>query len=351
MRADDDFIMEALSDKCAFTDGWSKLIRDLALDTRSTFIFTMAGYETFEVLVFNHETGTQIYFKKVEVSEHKEKVTTNESDVDQDLAGDVVSDSMRLSSSYRSHNDPKGKSKFVFGDETVSPKVDPKVKSKVVVGDKGLSTKVELKGKSNAFVCDQNLSPHVVSQVIRMPLAEETSKSISTVDLHSFVVPREKNKANPIRNVVRSVIDTSHMAYCTRSKVPQLDDYIVLQRIRPAENKQAKPKCKASRSLTSIADDVGRKCSTSKKLKKHVVIEFAKKDENRLNEKCELSKLGTRAEKSGDGFRYGFIKWPAFLKSNHIEFGATLFFTYAKSSQRLMLTKVVHKIIKKRGRA
>ncbi|KAJ0495834.1 putative transcription factor B3-Domain family [Helianthus annuus] len=136
--------MEVLSDKCAFTDGWSKLIRDLALDSRTTFIFTMAGYETFELSVFNHETGTQMYFKKVDVvvlddpiygddgfdlllaSEHKDKVITNESDVDENLAGDIVGESMRLSSSsdaYQSH-------------------VHSKVKSKFVVGDKGLSTKV-----------------------------------------------------------------------------------------------------------------------------------------------------------------------------------------------------------------
>ncbi|KAJ0666335.1 putative transcription factor B3-Domain family [Helianthus annuus] len=155
--------MEALSDKCAFTDGWSNLIRDLALDSWTTFIFTMAGYETFELSVFNHETGTQMYFKKVDVvvlddpiygddgfdlllaSEHKEKVITNESDVDEDLGGDIVGESMRLSSfsdAYRSHNDPKGKSKIVFDHETVSPKVHPKVKSKFYVGDKGLSKKV-----------------------------------------------------------------------------------------------------------------------------------------------------------------------------------------------------------------
>ncbi|KAJ0482589.1 putative transcription factor B3-Domain family [Helianthus annuus] len=160
--------MEAFSDKCAFTDGWSKLIRDLALDSRTTFIFTMAGYETFELSVFNHESGTQMYFKKVDVvvlddpiygddgfdlllaSEHKEKVITNECDVDEDVGGDIVGGSMRLSSSsdaYRSHNDPKGKSKIVFGQESVSPKVHPKVKSKFYVGDKGFPTKVERKGK------------------------------------------------------------------------------------------------------------------------------------------------------------------------------------------------------------
>ncbi|MFS7944905.1 putative transcription factor B3-Domain family [Helianthus anomalus] len=164
------------------------------------------------------------------------------------------------------------------------------------------------------------------------------------------------------------------MAYRTRSKSPKLDDCTVLKKISPAENKQAKPKRNAFRSLTSTADNAGRKCSTSKKFKKTVVVEFNKKAESRLrlpadvsshlclsldnlhhvtvqNEKYELSKLGTRAKKSRKGFRYGFTKWLAFLKSNHIEFGPTLFFTYVKSSQRLMLTKVVHKITKKRGHA
>ncbi|MFS7948904.1 hypothetical protein Hanom_Chr06g00565281 [Helianthus anomalus] len=66
-------------------------------------------------------------------------------DVDEDLAGDIVGECTRISSSfdvYRSHNDPKGKSKIVFGHETVSPKVHHNVKSKVLVGDKGRSTKV-----------------------------------------------------------------------------------------------------------------------------------------------------------------------------------------------------------------
>uniref|UniRef100_A0A251S6X5 Putative DNA-binding pseudobarrel domain-containing protein n=1 Tax=Helianthus annuus TaxID=4232 RepID=A0A251S6X5_HELAN len=227
-----------------------------------------------------------MYFKKVDVvvlddpiygddgfdllfaSEHKEKVITNESDVDEDVGGDIVGGSMRLSSSsdaYRSHNDPKGKSKIVFGQESVSPKVHPKVKSKFYVGDKGLPTKVERKGKSTDFVCEQNLSSHVVSQEI------------------------------------------TH-----------------------AENKQAKPKCKSFRSTKSTALHIGRKCSTSKKFKKIDVIEFTKKAESRLrlptdvsshlclsldnlhhvtvqNEKCELLKLGTRREKSGKGFRYGYL--------------------------------------------
>ncbi|KAF5773848.1 hypothetical protein HanXRQr2_Chr13g0593331 [Helianthus annuus] len=84
----------------------------------------MVGYELLSCPFFNHETGTQMYFKKVDVvvlddpiygddgfdlllaSEHKEKVITNESDVYEDLGGDIVGESNRLSSSfdaYRSH--------------------------------------------------------------------------------------------------------------------------------------------------------------------------------------------------------------------------------------------------------
>ncbi|KAJ0901261.1 hypothetical protein HanPSC8_Chr08g0323341 [Helianthus annuus] len=100
----------------------------------------MTGYETFELSVFYHETGIKMYFTKVDVVvlddpiygddgfdlllawEHKDKVFTYESDVDEDVVGDY----MRLSSScdsYRSHNDPKGKAKIVFGHEIVSPMV------------------------------------------------------------------------------------------------------------------------------------------------------------------------------------------------------------------------------------
>ncbi|KAM0071591.1 putative REM family protein [Helianthus debilis subsp. tardiflorus] len=269
--------MDVLSNNCAFTDGWSKLISDLSLDTWCDFIFSMAGYETFELSVFYHETGIKMYFKKVDVVvlddpiygddgfdlllawEHKDKVITYESDVDEDVVGDY----MRLSScgdAYRSHAKPKGK-------------------------------------------------------------------------------------------VSRSLTSTSHMPYGTRSKFLKVDDCMVLQEISFAENKHAKPKRKAFSSLTSKAHDVDPKCSTSKKFKKTAVIEFTKKAGSRLNEKFELTRLCTRAEKSGKGFRYGFKKWPAFLKLNHIKFGATLFFSYVKSSQRLMLTKVIHKITKKRRRA
>ncbi|MFS7976707.1 putative transcription factor B3-Domain family [Helianthus anomalus] len=136
---------------------------------------------------------------------------------------------------------------------------------------------------------------------------------------------------------------------------------------------KAKPSCKSFRRKISSGAHVGRKCCTSWKFKENDVIRFTKKAERRLrlptdvsshlclslenlhhvtihNEKCELLKLATRREKSGKSFRYGFKQWPAFLKLNYIDFGSTLFFTYVKSSHRLMLTKVVSKITKKRGR-
>ncbi|KAM0007793.1 putative transcription factor B3-Domain family [Helianthus debilis subsp. tardiflorus] len=75
------------------------------------------------------------------------------------------------------------------------------------------------------------------------------------------------------------------------------------------------------------------------------------RDDSIQNLRCELSNMTTRAEKSGDGYRYGFTKWSSFLKSNHIRFDATLLFKYIKSSQLLVLTKVVHNTIKKRARA
>ncbi|KAJ0512627.1 putative transcription factor B3-Domain family [Helianthus annuus] len=98
--------MDGLSDSCVFTHGWSDLVNDLVLDKRSTFVFTMARYKTFEVSVFNHQTSTEIQFKRVDLvvlddsiygddeynlliaSEHKQKLSTAETDVEQGVVGD-----------------------------------------------------------------------------------------------------------------------------------------------------------------------------------------------------------------------------------------------------------------------
>ncbi|KAM0021649.1 putative transcription factor B3-Domain family [Helianthus debilis subsp. tardiflorus] len=52
--------IDRLSDSYVFTHGCSEMVNDLALDRRSTFVFSMAGYKTFEVSVFNNQTGTEI---------------------------------------------------------------------------------------------------------------------------------------------------------------------------------------------------------------------------------------------------------------------------------------------------
>ncbi|KAM0044221.1 putative transcription factor B3-Domain family [Helianthus debilis subsp. tardiflorus] len=52
--------MDGLTDSCVFTHGCSEMINELALDRRSTFVFSLHGNKIFELSVFNHQTGTQI---------------------------------------------------------------------------------------------------------------------------------------------------------------------------------------------------------------------------------------------------------------------------------------------------
>ncbi|MFS7906176.1 hypothetical protein Hanom_Chr01g00056201 [Helianthus anomalus] len=65
---------------------------------------------------------------------------------------------------------------------------------------------------------------------------------------------------------------------------------------------QPKPRCKSFRSTISSAvhrlpTDVSSHLCLSLDNLHHVTVQ---------NEKCELLKLGTRGEKSGNSFRYGF---------------------------------------------
>ncbi|KAJ0799817.1 putative transcription factor B3-Domain family [Helianthus annuus] len=59
--------MGGLTDSCVFTHGCSEMVNDLALDRRSTFVFAMARYKTFELSVFNHQAGTEIQNNKVDL--------------------------------------------------------------------------------------------------------------------------------------------------------------------------------------------------------------------------------------------------------------------------------------------
>ncbi|KAJ0603955.1 putative transcription factor B3-Domain family [Helianthus annuus] len=325
----------------------------------------MAGYETFEDSVFNHQTGTEIHFNKVQLvvlvdliygddghdlliaSEHKQKLRTDQADVDKGVVRDGENDYMQLSSFESILNDTDD-SKFdqffasliemedvkkKFKDDLIK-KTDPKGKAKVV-GDESVPSKV---------------------------------KSIFEMDVDNFLIPKNKfhvYTAMPKRKAVRSVSDNSHIAYRTRSNVSRRNECVVIDIMKPAEDITAKPKRKACRSITATVDVVRRKRHTVKRLKTNAFFEFTKVAESRLlyrlpgdvasdlslsvdnlrdvtiqNLRSELTNMSTRAEKSSDGYRYGFTKWSAFLKSNHIQFGSTLFFKYVKSSQILMLTKV-----------
>ncbi|KAJ0603800.1 putative transcription factor B3-Domain family [Helianthus annuus] len=48
--------MDGLTNNCVFTHVCSEMVNDLALDRRSTFVFSMAGNKIFELSVFNHQT-------------------------------------------------------------------------------------------------------------------------------------------------------------------------------------------------------------------------------------------------------------------------------------------------------
>ncbi|KAJ0528438.1 putative transcription factor B3-Domain family [Helianthus annuus] len=167
-------------------------------------------------------------------------------------------------------------------------------------------------------------------------------------------------------------MDLNNIAYRMCSNFPINNDCVDIDMTNPSENISVKSKRKACRSTTSSSNVCPKR--KVKRSKNNSFLEFTKVAETILrlpvdvsydlclivdnlcdvsiqNLSCELSNMKTRAEKSGDGYMYGFTKWSSFLKSNHIPFGATLFFKYIKSSQLLVLTNVVHKTIKKRARA
>ncbi|KAJ0430022.1 putative transcription factor B3-Domain family [Helianthus annuus] len=149
----------------------------------------------------------------------------------------------------------------------------------------------------------------------------DTNGNSKVVSGDETVSPKGKSKLD---------MDFDNIAYRTRSDIHNKNECVDIDMMKPAEN--------ISRLPVDVSCDL---CLSVDNLR----------DVSIKNLRRELIDMKTRAEKSGDGYRYGFTKWSSFLKSNHIWFGATLFFKYVKSSQLLMLTKVVHKTTKKRGRA
>ncbi|KAJ0624094.1 putative transcription factor B3-Domain family [Helianthus annuus] len=296
-----------------------------------------------------------VFVNQNSFSKHKEKPQTTESHVEEGVAGDSVGDFQLLNfeSIFNDTDDYKfdrhiaaliemEDAKKLFND-CWNTKNDALKETLSATSQCHLNTK----GKSKVVCGDETVSPKV--------------KSKFDMDLDNFLIPKNKFRLHKLSN-------NSHIAYRTRLNVSRKNECVVIDIMKPSENITRE----ACRSTTATAD-VRRK-RTIKRLENNLFLEFTKVAEIKLrlpvdvssdlslsvdnlrdvtiqNLRSELTNMNTRAEKSDDGYRFGFTKWSAFLKSNHIRFGATLFFKYVKSSQLLMLTKVVHKTTKKRGRA
>ncbi|MFS8020520.1 putative transcription factor B3-Domain family [Helianthus anomalus] len=339
--------MDGLTDSCVFTHGCSKMVNDLALDSRSIFVFSMVGNTIFELSVFNHQTSTQIQNNKVELvvlddsiygddgddlviaSEHKEKCSTAETDFQESVVVECEDDKFQLASF-----------EFVFNDIDDS-KFDSFFSSLLEMEDLKKKDKSNFEMDLDKFLIPKNNS-HTIPKY--------------KVDVGQIVLPI-KRKATQKCKAVMLVSDESLIAHRTRSKFRNKNESVVVDKFMAAET-------------TSVS----RKRSTLKRSKTISIIEFTKVAENRMicrlpsaisdelslsfhnlrdvsiqNIRCEVTNMKTIAEKNGDGYRYGFSKWSAFLKSNKNTHGATLFFKYVKSSQLLILTKFEHKTTKKRG--
>ncbi|MFS7972299.1 putative transcription factor B3-Domain family [Helianthus anomalus] len=70
--------LEACSHCCCFKDGWRKQVEEVPLENEPYLVFTMLDLKTFELSVFDVETGTEIVFKKDDVGKGKCKIHTEE---------------------------------------------------------------------------------------------------------------------------------------------------------------------------------------------------------------------------------------------------------------------------------
>ncbi|KAF5763335.1 putative transcription factor B3-Domain family [Helianthus annuus] len=70
--------LEACSHCCCFKDGWRKLVEEVPLENEPYLVFTMLDLKTFELSIFDAETGTEIVFKKDDVGKGKCKIHAEE---------------------------------------------------------------------------------------------------------------------------------------------------------------------------------------------------------------------------------------------------------------------------------
>uniref|UniRef100_A0A251THP4 Uncharacterized protein n=1 Tax=Helianthus annuus TaxID=4232 RepID=A0A251THP4_HELAN len=270
--------MDGLTDSCVFTHGYSKMLNDLALDSRSIFVFSMVGNKIFELSVFYHQTSTQIQNNKVELvvlddsiygddgddlvipSEHKEKCSTAETDFQESVVVECEDDKFQLASFESVFNDIDD-SKFdnFFSSLLEMEDLKKKDKSNFEMDlDKFLIPKnnshVDPTRKTNIFISEPSLSSIVVSDTIPK----------YKVDVGQIVLPI-KRKATQKCKAVMLVSDESLIAHRTRSKFRNKNESVVVDKFMAAET-------------TSVS----RKRSTLKRSKTISTIEFTKVAENRM---------------------------------------------------------------------
>ncbi|KAJ0571508.1 putative DNA-binding pseudobarrel domain superfamily, REM family [Helianthus annuus] len=109
-------MMKGWTDGCGFTDGWLKLVEEVPIAVESWLVFTMIASKTFELSVFHPETGTKVFFKKVDVvvlddsvngddgfdllaaAKHKQVLDSGEVALDDDETGSLVGNSKQFTS-------------------------------------------------------------------------------------------------------------------------------------------------------------------------------------------------------------------------------------------------------------
>ncbi|MFS7910766.1 hypothetical protein Hanom_Chr02g00110061 [Helianthus anomalus] len=74
-------MIEASSHCCCFKDGWLKLVEEVPMANEPYLVFTMIDLKTFELSVFDLESGTEMDKGKCEIDTDEVLVTKNENPV------------------------------------------------------------------------------------------------------------------------------------------------------------------------------------------------------------------------------------------------------------------------------
>ncbi|KAJ0805452.1 putative transcription factor B3-Domain family [Helianthus annuus] len=365
--------MDGFTDRCVFTHGCSEMINELALDRRSTFVFSMHGNKVFEVSVFNHETGTQILNNRVELvvlddpiyvdldefaietackeecidagTVIEEGVVVESKDVNAHLAGfeDMFNDEddskfdtffssllemEDLKKKFKENWDSKTEGK---GKESVVCDVDSKTADEEMIVEQNLTADVceddlegnqnDVKGKSKVYETQTKRS--LRSRIKRVDAGASTSSLVlkSTETTKRILRSRIKKVDEPPMTG-SPVLKSTNLK--KRKKTIQIlnPQSTVLNFKRIADHRIRLPP-----KMTSVLD-------LSPTNLKEVSVQ---------NMTGEVNFIMTRSEKNRKAFRYAFVGWLNYLKAWNIKMGAEMFFEFNNSSKVLTLTKVVEK--------